>query len=51
MTSIRSVRGLFSRGLRFDTVDGRLNKVIYWTAPRRHDAVREALRQRGWPVA
>jgi hypothetical protein len=50
VVAVRSMRGLLSRGLRFDTVGGSADKVIFWTLPRRHDVVREALRSRGWPV-
>ena len=50
VTRIRSVRGLFSRGLKFETTDGQTDKLTYWTAPLRHRVVRDALRERGWPV-
>jgi hypothetical protein len=50
VTKVRSVRGVLSRGLKFDTPDGRLHHVTYWTPPRHHDDVRDALRQLGWPM-
>ena len=51
VTELQSMRGLWSRGLRIQTVDGQLDGVIYWTAPFRHRQVVTALRQRGWPVS
>jgi hypothetical protein len=47
---VHDVRGLWSRGLRFEVRDRRLDRTTFWTPPFRHAAVVSALRVRGWPV-
>lgn len=48
--AVVSRSGWPTRGVTFRTAGGQLDGVIFWTPPRRHDAVLAAFAEAGWPV-
>ena len=48
VTGVRAIRGFPRWGVRFDTVDGRYDGVIFWTSD--SAGVLAALGRLGWPV-
>ncbi|HET7486818.1 MAG TPA: hypothetical protein VFJ85_02750 [Acidimicrobiales bacterium] len=47
--TVRAIRGTLGSGVRFDTADGSLDGVVFWTF--RPHVVLEAFQELGWPVA